>query len=108
TRYPSRARAAARFAETVDLPTPPLPLEIARTLPRPGISSGVGGAGGAAGRPAGRAAGPVASAPSTTVTLTPVTPATPSTAFRAWRANDPGSSRVSTKVNDTAPFASTT
>src|SRR6266576_809798 len=50
TRWPSRASAAARFAETVDFPTPPLPLEIARTLPRCGSSSGVGGAGGAGGR----------------------------------------------------------
>src|SRR5882762_5452772 len=59
TRWPSRASAAARFADTVDLPTPPLPLEIASTLPSIGISSGVGGAG-TAGACAGRAraAGP--------------------------------------------------
>src|SRR2546428_550373 len=49
TRWPARAIAAARFAETVDFPTPPLPLEIASTLPRPGSSSGVGGGGGAGG-----------------------------------------------------------
>src|SRR6267378_1474304 len=55
TRWPSRASAAARFAETVDFPTPPLPLEIANTLPSAGISFGVGGAGGAGdGRAAGR------------------------------------------------------
>ena len=30
---PSRAKAAARFTETVDLPTPPLPLAMAITLP---------------------------------------------------------------------------
>ncbi len=111
TRCPSCASAAARFADTVDFPTPPLPLEIARTLPSDGISSGVGGAGGAAaGRPDGRAAGcapPAPSAESTTFIFTPVTPGTPSTAFRAWRASDPGSSRVSTKVNVTAPAEST-
>src|SRR5258708_6015464 len=49
TRWPARAIAAARFAETVDFPTPPLPLEIASTLPRPGSSSGVGGGGGGGG-----------------------------------------------------------
>ncbi len=30
-RWPSRSKAAARFTESVDLPTPPLPLAIART-----------------------------------------------------------------------------
>ncbi len=30
-RWPSRSNAAARFTESVDLPTPPLPLAIART-----------------------------------------------------------------------------
>src|SRR2546427_422994 len=75
TRWPSRASAAARFADTVDFPTPPLPLEIASTLPSPGISSGVGGAGGvAAGRPDGRAAAcPPPSAESTTFIFTSVT-----------------------------------
>src|SRR2546429_4916783 len=42
---PRRASATARFAETVDLPTPPLPDEIARTVPRWGSSTGVGGGG---------------------------------------------------------------
>src|SRR3989454_942627 len=109
TRWPSRASAAARFADTVDFPTPPLPLEIASTLPSPGISSGVGGAGGvAAARADGRAAAcPPPSAESTTFILTAVTPGTSATALRAWRASDPGSSRVSTNVNATAPVAST-
>src|SRR5213080_4120265 len=40
---PRRASATARFAETVDLPTPPLPDEIARMVPRWGSSTGVGG-----------------------------------------------------------------
>src|SRR5438309_4420706 len=42
---PKRASATARFAETVDFPTPPLPDEIARTVPRWGSSTGVGGGG---------------------------------------------------------------
>src|SRR5882672_730347 len=109
TRWPSRASAAARFAETVDFPTPPLPLEIANTLPSPGISFGVGGAGGAGdGRPAGRPEGrSVPSAESTTFIFTAVTPPTASTALRAWRASDPGSSGVSTNVKLTSPLAST-
>src|SRR5205814_7271437 len=45
TRCPARASATATLADTVDLPTPPLPDEIARTLPRCGNSTGVGGGG---------------------------------------------------------------
>src|SRR2546426_62822 len=45
TRRPWRASAAARFTETLDLPTPPLPEETASTLPRCGNSTGVGGGG---------------------------------------------------------------
>src|SRR5207302_8304049 len=48
TRRPWRASAAARFTETLDLPTPPLPEETASTLPRCGNSTGVGGGGTAA------------------------------------------------------------
>ncbi len=113
TRCPSRASAAARFADTVDLPTPPLPLEIASTLPSDGISSGVGGGGGGGGvGAAGRPDGPdawrsPAPAESTTFTCTPPTPGTAAAAFRACRANEPGSSLVSTNVNVTAPLGST-
>src|SRR5437773_3033270 len=49
TRFSAQAMATARFAETVDFPTPPLPEEIARTLPRLGCSMGVGGGGTAPG-----------------------------------------------------------
>src|SRR2546430_1684383 len=45
TRWPARASATARFAETVDLPTPPLPDEMASTVPRWWSSTGVGGGG---------------------------------------------------------------
>src|SRR6476620_8240029 len=45
TRNPNRARATARFTDTVDLPTPPLPLEIARMRPRFGYATGVGAGG---------------------------------------------------------------
>src|SRR5579864_368119 len=51
TRAPLRAKATARLTETVDFPTPPLPLETAMTCPRLGYATGVG----ADGR--GRAAG---------------------------------------------------
>src|SRR2546425_8541577 len=74
---PRRARATARFAETVDLPTPPLPDEIARTAPRWGSSTGVGGGGTPPGP--GRGAGWRGAAPSAallasvTLTRTPVT-----------------------------------
>src|SRR2546429_2602471 len=49
TRWPCRASATAKLAETVDFPTPPLPDEIASTLPRFGSSTGVGGGGTAPG-----------------------------------------------------------
>src|SRR5579862_396067 len=50
TRAPLFARATARLTETVDLPTPHLPLETAITRPRCGYATGVGAAGrGAAG-----------------------------------------------------------
>src|SRR2546425_6828411 len=51
TRAPLPANAAARLADTVDLPTPPFPDEIARTAPRFGCSIGVGGGGTAPGAP---------------------------------------------------------
>src|SRR2546430_14018290 len=87
TRWPRRASATARFAETVDFPTPPLPDETATTCPRLGSSTGVGGGGTAPG--AGRAPGrPEPAAPggapaSVTVTRTAVTPAPPWIALRA-------------------------
>src|SRR3989449_7329576 len=40
TRWPACASATARFTDTVDFPTPPLPDEIAITLPRCGSSTG--------------------------------------------------------------------
>src|SRR5260370_1139813 len=74
TRWPARASATARFAETVDLPTPPLPDEIARPVPRAGSSTGVGGGGtppgpvpGAASRRARSGPAPVSPAPPATV-----------------------------------------
>src|SRR5881392_1461560 len=112
TRWPARASATARFAETVDLPTPPLPDEMATTVPRWRSSTGVGGGGTPPGpvRGAGwRGAAP--SAPllaSVTLTRTPVTPCTPWTAFRTSRASEPGSSRPSRNVNVTIPSPATT
>src|SRR2546426_33994 len=107
TRRPWRASAAARFTETLDLPTPPLPEETASTLPRCGNSTGVGG-GGTAAAPGGRAPAPRAGAPPpATVIFTPVTPATACTALRASRARGPGSSAESRKVNITCPRSST-
>src|SRR5207302_686256 len=76
-----RARATARLAETVDCPTPRLRDEIARTVPRWGSWTGVGGGGTPPGP--GRGAvwrGAVPSAPllaSATLTRTAVTPSTP-------------------------------
>src|SRR6266705_1150084 len=43
TLWPARASATARFADTVDFPTPPLPDEMASTLPRCGSSTVVDG-----------------------------------------------------------------
>src|SRR5437773_10209159 len=109
---PKRASATARFAETVDLPTPPLPDEIARTVPRWGSSTGVGGGGTPPGPGRGVVwRGVVPSAPrlaSVTLTRTAVTPSTPCTAFRTSRASEPGSSRPSRNVNETAPSPATT
>src|SRR2546430_17156733 len=62
TRCPARASATATLADTVDLPTPPFPDEIARTLPRCGSSTGVEGGGTPAGA-GGGAPGPGAAAP---------------------------------------------
>jgi len=109
TRRPWRASAAARFTETLDLPTPPLPEETASTLPRCGSSTGVGGGGTAApGASPGLAPAPRAGAPPpATVIFTPVTPATACTALRASRARVPGSSADSRKVNVTCPRSST-
>src|SRR5438034_188965 len=69
---PRRARATARFAETVDLPTPPLPDEIARTVPRWGSSTGVGGGGTPPGP--GRGAGWRGAAPSAALLASDVDP----------------------------------
>src|SRR5690348_3470019 len=51
TRAPLFASATARFVETVDLPTPPFPLETAITLPSSGYVTGC--CGGGTGRRAG-------------------------------------------------------
>ena len=48
TRRPAAASATARFAETVDFPTPPFPEEIAMIRPRSGISGAGGGCAGPA------------------------------------------------------------
>src|SRR2546422_573023 len=116
TRWPSRARAAARLAETVDFPTPPLPDEIARAAPRLGCSIGVGG-GGTPPRAAAPAAcaAPARAAPpspvpppeSFTLIVTAVTPGTSFTVLRASRTSVPASSRASRNVNVTAPPPST-
>src|SRR5665213_2863482 len=45
TRAPDRASDTARFTATVDLPTPPLPLDTAMTRPRFGRYTGVGAGG---------------------------------------------------------------
>src|SRR5688500_1021055 len=42
TRAPVAASAMARFVATVDLPTPPFPLDTAMTRPRFGYATGVG------------------------------------------------------------------
>src|SRR5204862_294895 len=111
TRWPRRASATARFAETVDFPTPPLPDETATTCPRLGSSTGVGGGGTApgAGRAPGRPgpAAPGATPASVTLTRTAVTPATPWIALRASRANVGGSAWVRTNVKVTCPRSST-
>src|SRR2546423_6623306 len=108
-RGPRRASATARFAETVDFPTPPLPEETATTCPRLGSSTGVGGGGTAprAGRAPGRPgpAAPGAPPASVTVTRTAVTPATPWIALRASRANVGGAGRGRAKLKGTRPRA---
>src|SRR6476469_4802916 len=45
TRRPCLASATASFTDTVDLPTPPFPLEIAMMRPRFGYATGVGAGG---------------------------------------------------------------
>src|ERR1043166_2488367 len=111
TRCPARANATARLADTVDLPTPPLPDEIARTLPRCGSSTGVGGGGTPPGPARGavwRGGGPSAALlASVTLTRTAVTPGTACTALRTSRASEPGSSRPSRNVKLTVPRSST-
>src|SRR5438309_11281983 len=107
TRCPAWASAAATFAATVDLPTPPLPLDTASARPRCGISTGVGGGGTEPG--AGRAVAAARAPPgSTTLMRTAVTPATAWTALRASRAREAGSSCVNRNVKLTAPASSTT
>src|SRR5205814_8051789 len=95
---PRRASATARFAETVDLPTPPLPDEIARTVPRWGSSTGVGGGGTPPGPGRGVVwRGVVPSAPRLApapLTRTAVTPSTPCTAFRTSRRREPVPART--------------
>src|SRR2546430_678851 len=102
TRCPARASATATLADTVDLPTPPFPDEIARTLPRCGSSTGVEGGGTPAGavRGAPAAGAPAAALASGTFTPTPATPPPPCTAFRTSRAREPGwrASRLSERA----------
>src|SRR5258708_19139717 len=86
TRWPARASATARLAETVDLPTPPFPDDTASALPRCGMATGVGGGGTEGPGPPGAAA-PCAGARATalgsvTLTRTPLTPATACTVRR--------------------------
>src|SRR5207248_9094093 len=109
TRCPARASATATLADTVDLPTPPFPDEIARTLPRCGSSTGVEGGGtpGELVRGAPCAVASAAALASVTLTRTAVTPGTAWTAFRTSRAREPGSSRPSRKVKLTVPRSST-
>src|SRR5256886_14425299 len=110
-RPPRRAGGTGRLGERVVFPAPPLPDEIARTVPRWGSSTGVGGGGTPPGP--GRGAvwrGAAPSAPllaSATLTRTAVTPVTPCTALRTARASEPGSSRPSRNVEDTAPSPAT-
>src|SRR4051812_47258108 len=111
TRLPDCASEIARFTAMVDLPTPPLPLDTATILPRPGIATGVGadglaGAGGditgsgALPPPAGDDAGPALA--SITFTVASVTPGTFSSALRMVSAScgsSPGSN-----ISDTRTF----
>src|SRR5437870_2084308 len=102
TRCPAWASAAATFAATVDLPTPPLPLDTAMARPRCGIATGVGGGGTAPG--AGRDVAAARAPPgSTTLMRTAVTPTTAWAALRASRAREAGSSRGSWNGEVTAP-----
>src|SRR2546423_12313008 len=90
---PARAGATATLVDTVDLPTPPLPDEIARTLPRCGRSTGVGGGGTPAGpaRGAGCAGGARPAPPPGAVTRPPRPPRTPRPPLRTPPGGGPGS-----------------
>src|SRR5260370_414880 len=107
TRWPARASATARFAETVDFPTPPLPDEMATTFPRCGSSTGVGGGGtapdAARGAPCPALTRPCAALASATLTRTAVTPSIPCTAVRPSRASEPRSARPRRNVEVTVP-----
>ena len=111
----------AMFTDTVDFPTPPLPLDIARMRPSFGYATGVG-AGTAAFRDCGScpitgrerpawgaggfgvaAAADFCSDGSFTSTRTSVTPSTLSTAWRASRTSDAGSRASSSIVKRTRP-----
>src|SRR5262245_31394578 len=93
---PACANNTARLAATVDFPTPPLPEEIARILPRLGYWTGVGGGGtfgggcGAGVAPEGAAA--AAGFLTAILIRSLATPSTASTATRAWRTRVAGSS----------------
>src|SRR5256712_13269908 len=89
TRCPAWASAAATFAATVDLPTPPLPLDTAMARPRCGIATGVGGGGTAPG--AGRGVAAARAPPgSTTLMRTAVTPFPGRAALRGARGGEAG------------------
>src|ERR1700731_1542982 len=95
TRFPDFASETAMLTATVDLPTPPLPLETAMIFPSPGRATGVGadGRAPAGGVITGRGARPDvcgdcgdcgdgADFASMTLTVASVTPSTPSSARR--------------------------
>src|SRR5665213_1369158 len=121
TRRPRFASATARFTDTVDFPTPPLPLEIAMMRPRCGYATGVG-AGGTAlalgswpitgsarlfGGAGGGGGGVVDCEGSFTSTRTSCTPSTRSAACRTSRTSDAGSCASSRIVKRTRPSMET-
>src|SRR5690606_7484927 len=115
TRRPRSASATARFAATVDFPTPPFPELTANTcsIPATRFRSGVGAGTecGRSGRPPCARAACCRCAWSASGSLTSIlaraTPSTASTAARASRTSVPGSSGRTANWNRTLPSAST-
>src|SRR6266540_219340 len=100
----------ARLADTVDLPTPPLPDETAMIRPRFGCSIGAGGGGGATGEAPGGAWVDRAGPPGSTTEIFTSSRRTPSIAAnapRASRTSVAGSSRESRNVNEILPSSAT-